>query len=163
NRSGGANGTISVQYSVGNGTAVVDVNYTAVSGTLTFADGETTKTFTVPVLDDGQATANLTAALTLTSPTGGAVLGGISAATLTLVTSDAVPVPDPTPGPAQTGDVTALVDSTVSQQVYQRRQRRNRLVLTFTNTSTNRLVGPLVLVLNNLDRRIRVKGNTGTT
>jgi ELWxxDGT repeat protein len=162
-RSGGTNGTVSVQYSVSDDTAVADVNYTAGAGTLTFADGETTKTFTIPVLDDGQVTANLTAALTLASPTGGAVLGGLSSTMLTIIDTDGVPTPDPSPGPAETGNVTPLVNITGSQQVYQRRQRRNRLVLTFTNTSTSRLEGPLVLVLNNLDRRIRVKGSSGAT
>src|SRR5207247_920265 len=135
----------------------------AFPGTLTFADGETTKTFTIPLLDDGQVTGNLTAALTLASPTGGAVLGGLSASTLTIVDTDTVPTPDPFPAPAETGNVTPLVNITGGQQVYQRRQRRNRLVLTFTNTSTSRLEGPLVVVLNNLDRRIRVKGSSGTT
>jgi ELWxxDGT repeat protein len=163
-RSGGTNGTVSVQYSVSDGTAIADVNYTAVSGTLTFAGGETTKTFTIPVLDDGLPIGDVTASLTLTGPTGGAVLGGLSASTLTIVDTDTFPTPDdPIPGPALTGDVTPLVNITVSQQVYQRRQRRNRLVLTFTNTGTSPLEGPLVLVLNGLDRRIRVKGSAGST
>src|SRR5262249_39413525 len=142
-------------------TAIANVNYTAVSGTLTFADGETTKTFTVPVIDDGLPIGNLTASLTLSNPTGGAVLGGLSTSTLTIIDTDTFPTPDPNPGPtppgpALAGDVRPLVDITVSQRVYQRRQRRNRLVLTFTNTSTSPLEGPLVLVLNDLSRRIRV-------
>src|SRR5205823_5148825 len=109
-RTGGTQGTVSVQYSVSDDTAIADVNYTAVAGTLTFADGETTKTFTIPILDDGQVTANLTAALMLASPTGGAVLGGLSASTMTIVDTDAVP--DPSSGPAETGNVTPLVDIT---------------------------------------------------
>jgi hypothetical protein len=163
NRTGGSNGPVSVQYRVGGGTAVAGVNYTPVSGTLTFADGETSKTFTVPVLDDGQATPNLTAVVSLSSPTGGAAIGGITASVLTIINTDAAPTPNPTPVPTESGDVTRLVDITGVMLGYQRRQRRNRLVLTFVNNSASRLEGPVVLVLDNLERGIRVRGNSGFT
>jgi uncharacterized delta-60 repeat protein len=78
-RSGGSDGTVTVQYATADGTAHAGVNYTAVSGPLTFGPGETSKTFTIPILDDGLAEPNgLTVALSLTQAGGGAVLGSPS-------------------------------------------------------------------------------------
>jgi hypothetical protein len=51
-RFGGSEGTVSVDYSTTPGTAAANTDYSAVTGTLTFADGELTKTFTIPVIDD---------------------------------------------------------------------------------------------------------------
>ena len=48
----GAAHTVSVDYATVDGTAVAGADYTATSGTLTFASGETAKTVTVPILDD---------------------------------------------------------------------------------------------------------------
>jgi parallel beta-helix repeat protein len=43
---------VSVKYQTSNGTALADSDFTAVSGTLVFAPGETTKTITIPVIGD---------------------------------------------------------------------------------------------------------------
>ena len=52
-RTGGSNKALVVNYATANGTAIAGVNYTATTGTLTWADGEMgSKTFTVPVLQD---------------------------------------------------------------------------------------------------------------
>jgi hypothetical protein len=51
-RSGGSAGSILVDYATSDGTAIAGQDYTATSGTLTFADGETKKTFTIPLSDD---------------------------------------------------------------------------------------------------------------
>ena len=59
-------------YATSNGTAT-GADYSAAIGTLTFAAGETTKTFDVTVANDGAAEANETVNLTLTS--GGATVG----------------------------------------------------------------------------------------
>ena len=50
-RSGGTSGGVTVAYETSDGTAVAGTNYAATSGTLTFADGETGKSFTVTALD----------------------------------------------------------------------------------------------------------------
>jgi hypothetical protein len=73
-RSGATNIPASVSYATSDGTATVaGGDYTAASGTLSFAAGETTKTFDVPVTNDGTAEANETVNLTLTS--GGSTVG----------------------------------------------------------------------------------------
>ena len=47
-----ASETVSVDYATADGTAVAGADYTAASGTLTFAPGETAKTVAVAILDD---------------------------------------------------------------------------------------------------------------
>ena len=67
-RSGATNIAASVNYATSDGTATVaGSDYTVASGSLSFAAGETTKTFDVNVANDGVAEANETVNLTLTS------------------------------------------------------------------------------------------------
>jgi hypothetical protein len=51
----GSTRTIQVSYGTADGTAQAGSDFAAVSGKLTFAPGETTKTILVPVIDDGLA------------------------------------------------------------------------------------------------------------
>ena len=44
--------TVSVNYASSNGTAIAGSDYLAVSGTLTFAPGVTSRSFQVPILND---------------------------------------------------------------------------------------------------------------
>lgn len=99
-RVGGSAGAVSVSYAAANGSAVAPGDYTAVTGTLTWADGDTApKTFTVPVVNDSLVEGNETVALSLTGPTGGASLGSPVAATLTITDDDQPPPPPPPPPP----------------------------------------------------------------
>src|SRR5207302_50259 len=72
----GSGGGVTVHYTTSDGTALAGTDYAAASGTLVFDAGETSKTFLVPILNNSLAAGDKTVNLTLSSPTGGAVLGG---------------------------------------------------------------------------------------
>ena len=74
-RSGSTSSAVGVSYTTVNKTAYAGSEYTTTNGTLTFAVGETSKTFTVPILDDSSVDGKKSLTLTLSAPTGGAVLG----------------------------------------------------------------------------------------
>ena len=83
---------VTVSYATANGTATAGSDYVAKSGTLTFAAGVTTQTFTITINGDRTAEPDETFGVTLSNPTGGAALGSPSAATVTIVNDDgAVP------------------------------------------------------------------------
>jgi hypothetical protein len=116
----GSNGTVLIEYSTFDGTALAGSDYQATKGVLTFADGETTKTFTVPIIDDKtieEKEETLTVKLafpqeepqepqepqptivaSLKTPLGttlGATLGEVSSATLTIIDDDSTVVQEP--------------------------------------------------------------------
>ncbi|MCC6179481.1 MAG: hypothetical protein IT305_29580 [Chloroflexi bacterium] len=70
---------IAVQYATADGTATAGQDYQAASGTLTFQPGEISHTVNVLVIGDTDADGDETFSLTLSNPTGGAVLGTASA------------------------------------------------------------------------------------
>ena len=78
-----------VAYATADGTARAGQDYTATSGTLTFAAGETSQTVQVPVLDDALDEGNETMTLTLSNPVGAAL--DDAEATGTIRNSDPLP------------------------------------------------------------------------
>ena len=78
--------TVTVQYATANGTATAGEDYTARSGTLTFAPGDVTRTVSIPVLDDAKDEGEETMTLTLSNASGARIADG--AATGTIVNSD---------------------------------------------------------------------------
>ena len=93
-RFGGSDGTVSVAYTTQDDTAVAGTDYTATSGTLTFAPGVTSQTLSIPTLVDPNASGDLSLDLVLQTPTGGATLGLTDIAALTI--TPAPPPPTPT-------------------------------------------------------------------
>lgn len=79
-RTGDPSPAVSVNYATANSTASAGSDYTAVSGTLNFGSGETTKTINVPIIDDGISEGSESFRVQLAAPGGGAVLGTSSAA-----------------------------------------------------------------------------------
>jgi hypothetical protein len=89
---------VQVGYTTIDDTAESGSDYTAVSDTLTFAPGEATKTFEVPIIDDLVSEPDETINLVLSSPTN-AVLGVPSTALLTIADDEPRPTPTNTPTP----------------------------------------------------------------
>jgi hypothetical protein len=72
NRAGPAIGTASVAYSTSDGSATRPTDYTPVAGTLDFAAGQRSATFSVPINDDAQSEGPETVNVGLSGPHGGA-------------------------------------------------------------------------------------------
>jgi Calx-beta domain-containing protein len=87
----GTAASATVDYAASNGTATAGSDYTATSGTLTFSSGETTKSFSVPILNDSLDEASETINLALSNPTGGIVLGSGKTALLSISDNDPQP------------------------------------------------------------------------
>lgn len=88
-RLSGSFGAASVDYATSNGTATAGLDYTAVSGTLNWTNGETTaKTFVIPILDDFIYEGNETFSAAITNAVG-ASLGFIVSKTVTIIENDA--------------------------------------------------------------------------
>ncbi len=85
---------VTIAYAAANGTALAGSDYTAASGTLTIAAGQTSGTITIPVLGDTTYEANETLTLTLSNPSGATFAGGAASlsATGTITNDDAKPV-----------------------------------------------------------------------
>ena len=79
---------LTVDYATSPGTAIAGQDYTDTSGTLTFNAGETSKTFTVPIVPDSTDDGSRTVNLALTNAAGGALLGARDTAVLTIGDDD---------------------------------------------------------------------------
>ena len=79
---------VSVDYATADGTATAGEDYTATSGTLTFAAGETAKTVTVAILDDAIDEGKETFVLNLSNPQGAYLRGMHREATGTIRNDD---------------------------------------------------------------------------
>jgi hypothetical protein len=86
-RTGLTSSAVSVHFATANGTATAGSDYTAVSQTVSFAAGESSKTVAVPITNDKLLEGNETVRLTLSSPSAGAALVSPSTATLTIINS----------------------------------------------------------------------------
>ena len=75
-------GTVTVDYATSDGTATAGSDYTAASGTLTFAAGETEKTVSVAVLDDAHDEGSETLGLTLSNASGAHIADGSATGTI---------------------------------------------------------------------------------
>ncbi|HWS89121.1 MAG TPA: NF038122 family metalloprotease [Pyrinomonadaceae bacterium] len=90
-RTGNLTETTSVNYSVTGGTAVPGADFVETTGTVNFAGGDLWKVVTLKVNDDTARESSETVVLTLTSASGGSVVGAPSAAVLTILDDDDFP------------------------------------------------------------------------
>jgi CSLREA domain-containing protein len=89
-RAGGSAGTATIQIATSNGTGVAGTDYTAVSQTVTFNDGETSKIVNVPITDNLNNQPNRTVNLTLSNVGGSGQPGSPLTAVLTILDDDPI-------------------------------------------------------------------------
>ncbi|GET42875.1 DUF4347 domain-containing protein [Microseira wollei] len=87
-RAGNLGKPATVNYATSNGTAIAPSDYTATSGTLSFAAGETTKTISIPIVNDALIESSETLNIALSNPGRRTRIGTQSTATLTIVDND---------------------------------------------------------------------------
>jgi Calx-beta domain len=94
-RTNGSDGQISVDYSLHDGSAIAVKDYIYSAGTLTFLNGETTKTTTLNVVNNSLFSSDKYFTFTLNNPQSETkakgILGAKSKATLTITNDDAAP------------------------------------------------------------------------
>ena len=78
-----ATGTVTVDYATADATANAGADYTATSGTLTFAPGEAAMTIRVPTLEDTTQEQTETFTVTLSAPAGATLQDGTATGTIT--------------------------------------------------------------------------------
>ncbi|HEX3249193.1 MAG TPA: Calx-beta domain-containing protein, partial [Pyrinomonadaceae bacterium] len=111
-RTGGAAGSISVDYATSDGTAIAGQDYTAASGTLNFNSGETLKTFQIPIADDGTTEPDETFTVTLRNASSLEALGAPSIMNVTIqdrTTTPLIFITDAAVVEGNTGSETDLV------------------------------------------------------
>lgn len=94
NRTGDTTGVSTVDFTSTNGTASQLRDYEVANGTLTFAPGQTSRTFRVLIVDDIFIEGNETVNLTLSNATG-AITTGTNPATVTIVDNDSAGATSP--------------------------------------------------------------------
>ena len=88
-RANGSSGAVSVNYATADSSAVAGVDYQPVSGTLSWADGDSSsKTITVPIVDRKLTSGDAQFLVNLTQTTGNAVLGTPVQETVTVLETD---------------------------------------------------------------------------
>ncbi len=87
-RTNGNDGEVTVDFATSDGTAVAGQDYVGQSDTLTFANGEATAEITIQITDDSIIESDENFTVTLSNPGGGASLGAIATATVTILEDD---------------------------------------------------------------------------
>lgn len=87
-RAGGSEGPASVRVATQNSTATAGSDYTSFAQDVGFLAGETSRSFTIPILDDTLLEGTETFRLLLSDPTGGAVIGNPSNAVVRILDNE---------------------------------------------------------------------------
>ena len=87
-RTGPTNSAVTVDFATSNGSAIAGSDYVATNGTLEFAAGQITNTFSVTIKEDSIPETDETVNLILSNPGGGAVLGSVTNAVLTILDNE---------------------------------------------------------------------------
>lgn len=111
------NTAASINFSTANGTATSGLDYTSTSNTLSFAPGETEKTFPVQITDDSLSEGDETVVLMLASPSSNLQLGEPTIAVVRIIDNDPLPtisIGDVTVGEGDSGATNAIFTVSLS-------------------------------------------------
>ena len=86
-RTGGSDGTVTVDYSTADSSAQAGLDYESTAGTLTFAPGETSQTITIPIIDDSDFESDESFNLIIDNANGGANIIDPRTASITILGS----------------------------------------------------------------------------
>ena len=155
-RTGGDNGTVSVNYRTQDGSARADSDYVPTAGTLTFDPGETSKTVTIPIIDDIAFEADESFSLVLDSVTGGATLNDPRTTSINI--TGFLESPEPNPSNPGAGDLLPdlqIIESSIADGLRaDTTTRPGRVLLRFTTEVANAGDGALEVWAN------EAQGNT---
>ncbi|HEX3248169.1 MAG TPA: Calx-beta domain-containing protein [Pyrinomonadaceae bacterium] len=110
-RKGGSSGNLTVDYATLDGTATAGQDYTATSGTLTFSNGETTKSFQIPILDDAVTEPDETFSVVLRNAANPEALGAPNKLVITVQDHSTVPIISHTNASVVEGDAGTTTDA----------------------------------------------------
>jgi uncharacterized repeat protein (TIGR01451 family) len=113
-RSYGAKGAVTVGYQTVSAGATLGLDYVAASGTLSFADGQTSATIQVPVLADRWDNHDEYVNVVLGSPSGGATIGPQGTSILRIIDVDPNQTPPQVSGLTWTGSSSSITSLNVS-------------------------------------------------
>lgn len=154
-KNGGSAFTHNVNYATANGTAVAPGDYTAKSGTLSFAPSETSKMVTIASIEDADHEGDETFSVNLSAATGGATISdaqGIG----TIINDDPVNSPPIAVNDSVSGD--SLLTHTVFPLANDSDPNGHPLTLTgYTRSSTS-----LTVSWNASQKRMSISGPVGT-
>ena len=88
NRINGSDGVVSVALIMNDATATASDDYINTPIIVSFANGETSKTVTIPIVNDAEFESDETIRLTLANPSGGSRLGEMDSAILSIIDND---------------------------------------------------------------------------
>ena len=98
NRTGGSAGAVSVNYAASGGSATPGADYTVASGQLNFANGVTSQTIVIGLINDTAVENDETFNVTLSNPTNGASIASGLGNSVVTITSEDVTTPPPAAG-----------------------------------------------------------------
>jgi hypothetical protein len=113
-RTDGARGAVSIGYQTVSAGATPGFDFTPVSGTLYFADGQQSATIQVPVLANKWDNHDEYVSVVLSSPTGGATLGPLGTSVLRIIDIDPNRTPPQVLGLTWTGSASSITSLNVS-------------------------------------------------
>jgi hypothetical protein len=148
--------TVTVHYATADGSALAGSDYAAQSGTLRFDRSDSSKTVSVPIVDDTLNEGDETFTLRLSNPSGAAASGNDLVGTATIADDDAV-VPLPTSGPAATTGSSATDTSTPHPTLTKPRSTRGAIVVSISCPATETLCRGTLTTFSQANRHSKVR------